>query len=423
MAARMQARPHFILSPIPPDARALHLRWLLQLTQVPTASGAEAAVLHWLHAWFAQRPSLRIAEDPHGNLTVSLTPEPDAPAPLYFTAHLDHPAFVVDDVPAFDTVELSFRGGVMPDYFVNARIRIHTAGEAGDTTRLATITAKADLPGSPVFDHWYARLDPPTDPRADHAAPAPKPGDVAVWALPPAELNDGLVHTLACDDLAALAAALAAFDYLIPHAAELTRPVRLLLTRAEEIGFIGAIGACRSRTIPLAARIIALENSRSFADSPIGGGPVVRVGDRVSVFSPTLSDAIAARAEEIAGGGAIVAATQKLTAGPSWKWQRKLMAGGACEASVFCHFGYEATCVCLPLGNYHNMGDLANVQAGTNTNPPTIEREFIALSDFEGLVDLLVACAFKLGESGKVSSLVTRLWDEKSFVLNQPRAP
>jgi len=398
MAARMQAPTLPNFWPPTPAARTLHAQWLLELTQIPSASGSEDAVLRWLRTWFAQRPSLRVTQDAHGNLTVAFESEPTAPAPLYLTAHLDHPAFVLDDLPAFDTAELSFRGGVMPDYFPDSRIRIHTA----KGPRTATITTKADLPGRPVFDHWYATLD------AD--GPTPVRGDVAVWDLPPAEIKDGLVHTLACDDLAALAAALAAFDCLIPHAKHLLRPVRLLLTRAEEIGFLGAIGACRSRTIPLDARIIALENSRSFADSPIGGGPVVRVGDRVSVFSPTLTAAIAARAEEIVGETAA-------SAEPPWKWQRKLMAGGACEASVFCHFGYEATCVCLPLGNYHNMGDLANVQAGTNTAPATIEREFISLSDFEGLVDLLLACAARLGESGNVSALITRLWDEKGFVL------
>ncbi|MDI1289647.1 MAG: M20/M25/M40 family metallo-hydrolase [bacterium] len=332
--------------------------------------------------------------------------EPSGP-PLYLTAHLDHPAFAVDDVPAFDTVELTFRGGVMADYFKNARVRIHTA----TGPRLATISGKADVPRTAVFEHWYAKLD--------ETGPVPVRGDVGVWDLPPAEVIDGIVHTLACDDLAALAAALAAFDELLARAAELPRPVRLLCTRAEEIGFVGAIGACRARTVPLNARVIALENSRSFTDSPIGGGPVVRVGDRVSVFSPSLTDAIAMRAEELAGGGASVTAAQKLTDLPAWKWQRKLMSGGACEASVFCHYGYEATCVCLPLGNYHNMGDLTNVQAGTNTRPATIEREFIALSDYEGLVELLIGCGLRLGESGKVSALVTKLWDEKSFVLDR----
>src|SRR5690606_37731588 len=102
------------------------------------------------------------------------------------------------------------------------------------------------------------------------------------------------------------------------------------------------------------SRLIALENSRAFPDSPIHAGPIVRVGDRVSVFSPELTGAVAQVAQTIAGGPATPTASQKQSDMPTWKWQRKLMAGGACEASVFCAMGYQATCVCLPLGNYHN---------------------------------------------------------------------
>ena len=404
MTARMQAQPQPNLPFVDIGGRARHLAWLLELTQIPSAAGAEDRVIAWIRRWCTERPGVRIEEDPHGNLTLSMQNEPEG-RPLYLTAHLDHPAFVVDDVPAFDTVELTFRGGVMADYFKGTAVLIHTEQGA----RRATISGKADLDRPTVFEHWYATLD--------ENGPTPRRGDVAVWDLPAAELRDGLVHTLACDDLAALAAALAAFEVLLGRPGGPGFPVRVLCTRAEEIGFIGAIGACRSRTVPLDSRVIALENSRSFADSPIGGGPVVRVGDRVSVFSPTLTDAIAMRAEEIAGGAASVTASQKLADLPAWKWQRKLMAGGACEASVFCHYGYEATCVCLPLGNYHNMGDLAAVQAGTNPTPPKIEREFISLGDFEGMVDLLIACGIRLGESGKVATLVGKLWDEKCFVL------
>ena len=39
------------------------------------------------------------------------------------------------------------------------------------------------------------------------------------------------------------------------------------------------------------------------------------------------------------------------------------MPGGACEATAFSAYGYESTCLCLPLGNYHNMHDI-DVVAG-----------------------------------------------------------
>lgn len=410
--------------PIRPEQRAQHLRWLQEITQIPTAAGREFRVIRWIEAWCAER-AVELTRDAAGNLHIEATERRsdgatkggESPRPVYFTAHLDHPAFVVERIVAPGTLQLSFRGGVMDDFFKDARVRVWNSrdeslgatlrGEIKDAGGVANV-------GSVVFKHYLAELD-----ETPYGTPAPEFGvnDVAVWSVSPAELIDGNVHTLACDDLAALAAALAALDVLLDGRAVAGGALpRLLFTRAEEIGFIGAIAAVREKTMPTNARVIALENSRSFADSPIGGGPIVRVGDRISIFSPTLTDAIAARAEEI-GGPSTPTASQKAGERAAWAWQRKLMAGGACEASVFCHAGYEATCVCLPLGNYHNMGDLANVQAGTNRAPAKIEREFISLGDFEGLVDLLVACGERLGEGGTLGARFDKLWTERGWVV------
>src|SRR5262245_32899099 len=369
-------------TPIPAEQRREHLRWLTEVTQIPTAAGREQRVIRWIERWAGERSDVALTRDAAGNLTLSLKGGAPAARPLYFTAHLDHPAFVVERIVAPSVVEFSFRGGVMDDYFRDGRVVVWNQRDAAIRATLSGVEQE----GRP-FKRYLAELE-------NGSADGLAVGDVAVWDLPRAEVIEGQMHTLACDDLAAVAAALAAFDVLRDE--ETKQDVRLLFTRAEEIGFIGAIAACREGTMPKGSRVIALENSRSFAESPIGAGPIVRVGDRISVFSPTLTDAIAKRAEEIAGGPASVMASQKLSELPKWKWQRKLMAGGACEASVFCHAGYEATCVCLPLGNYHNMADLTAVQAGTNTTPPKVAREFIAVADFEGLVDLLVACGRSL---------------------------
>lgn len=384
-----------------PEERATHHAWLLELTQVPTAAGREHAVVRWIRRWAESRPGLELTEDASGNLWVRMR-RPATGAPIYFTAHLDHPAFVVERIVGPGTIAVGFRGGVMEDYFKEARIVVHTrAGTAG-----ATLAGKTDQT-RPVFPAYLAELDG----RAEVAV-----GDIATWALPPGEIRDGILHTAACDDLAALAAALAAFDVLL-HS-QTTEDVRLLFTRAEEIGFIGAIAACRAGTIPREARVIALENSRSFDDSPIGGGPIVRVGDRMSTFSPGLTAAIAKVAEQLSGGPATPTASQKAS-DRAWKWQRKLMAGGACEATVFCGFGLDATCLCLPLGNYHNMADLAAVQAGRNTAPARVGREFISIADFDGLVDLLIACGHGLPQGASVGAMVDKLWSERSFVLGE----
>lgn len=431
--ARQDATPATNSAPLSPDhpaswisadARQTHLAWLLELTATPSAAGKESRVEAWIERWAKARNDLTLSRDAVGNITIALAAEPTPPsdaaphdrAPLYITAHMDHPAFVVEQAHGEGRFEASFRGGVMDDYFTNAPVLLHASN--GSTVR-ARVIAKVQTTIGP-FKHWTLEALPDQSWR-DIAV-----GDVGVWDVGPAQLIDDIVHTLACDDLAAASAAIAAFDVIreLDAAARaegrraITRPVRLLFTRAEEVGFIGAIAAIREKTVPADARVILLENSRSFPDSPIGGGPIVRVGDRISIFSPRLTDAVGKRAEELAGGPAVPLSTQK-AANRTWKWQRKLMAGGACEASVFCAAGYEAMCVCLALGNYHNMGELTAVQAGEFKGTPPIQREFISESDFEGLVDLLVACAIKLPQGGFGPERFDKLWNDAGSVLER----
>ena len=153
----------------------------------------------------------------------------------------------------------------------------------------------------------------------------------------------------------------------------------------------------------------------------VGGGPIVRVGDRISIFSPWLTAACASRAEAIFGGAATPRATETARDSSKRPWQRKLMAGGACEASVFCAHGYDATCICLPLGNYHNMPHLAEHQAGTydpfTRGPARCEREFIHTEDYLGMIDLLVALGHELPGAEGFLNRLDKLYQEKKYVL------
>lgn len=410
-------------------ARDEHLAWLLEITQIPTAAGREQRVIHWIRQWVAARKDLRLIEDRAGNLVI----QPARPwgkkgsRPIFITAHLDHPAFVVERIVGPQTVELSFRGGVMDVYFENARVVIHSdSGERHGASLSGEGSGVAATDGSRLFKTYLADIDDRPGEDQMPTGPDVRVGDVAVWALPPAEvLEDGTVHTAACDDLAALAAALSAFDTLRAQRSKgvSLEDVRLLFTRSEEIGFTGAIAACKLKTMPKGARVIALENSRSFADSPLGGGPIVRVGDRLSIFDPRLTAACAKRAEDISGNAAAPTAQQKHSDIAGWKWQRKLMAGGACEATVFCTYGYQATCLCLPLGNYHNMAHLAEVQAGTHDaaklGPPRVGREFIHKDDYFGLIDLLVAIGQSLPDADPALERIEKLFVKTKQVLGE----
>jgi endoglucanase len=387
--------------------RGVHERWLKEITALPTAAGHEKRVIDYVKTWVSQRRQLRSTVDRAGNMViVRRANRRMRVAPLFITAHLDHPAFVVREVLDDGHLELEFRGGVHNPYFENAAIEIIPSGGMQQTSR-ARITA-VDAAAKP-FKRVTARLE-----QREHEVNV---GDIARWrfereSVPLPRVDNGLLYTHACDDLAAVAAALSAYDII--HRLRGCKHVGLLFTRAEEVGFIGAIAACKHKTVPKSARLICLENSRSFpTDSPIGAGPIVRVGDRLSVFEPTLTNQISS----------LVMEHQK--ANPSFKFQRKLMPGGACEATTFSAYGYKSTCLCLPLGNYHNMTDIDGVMSGSPpTRPARVGPEFISIDDYHGLIDMLILCATKL-DASDVPSLKLRmenLYREYKDVLELDRA-
>ncbi|CAN5837338.1 hypothetical protein BH11PLA1_BH11PLA1_18680 [soil metagenome] len=406
---------------MPTHARQPELDLLVEVASIPTAAGKEQRVEKYIRAW-AQRNAFGISADKAGNLVIASRHSAEAsragaaaPAPLYITAHMDHPAFVVERIIGPGTVELSFRGGVNETFFHNAPIHLHLR----DDSVLRGVLVGDAGQSSALGKHYLAEVGGEDGGDARRI----EVGDIATWALAPAEIRESVLHAPACDDLAALAAALAAFAALYAQP-DFHGDVRLLFTRAEEIGFIGAIAACKVKTMPSGSRIIALENSRAFADSPLGAGPIVRVGDRLSIFTPWLTAACAQRAEEIFGGAASPRASESASSASKRPWQRKLMSGGACEASVFCAAGYDATCICLPLGNYHNMPHLDLHQAGTYDSaalgPARCAREFIHIDDYLGMIDLLVALGRDIPGGAGIWGRMEKLYAEKQSVLELP---
>ena len=362
--------------------RAEHRRWLEALTGIPTAAGHEDRVVEWVVAWVAERRNLRMRADTAGNLVITRRAA-DADRPLFFTAHMDHPAFVVRRVVDEREVELEFRGGVLDPYFVDAKIEIFD----GDGAAHRAAVTRFD-PAAKPFKRVVCRLRGPA---------SVEPGHLGRWGFNTRgrtpTVTGGRLYAPACDDLAGVAAALSALDVLRRRRG--AAHVGVLLTRAEEVGFLGAIAACKKGTVPRRSRLICLENSRSFPESPIDAGPILRVGDKQSVFSPRLTNHLGALMDEY------------LDKHPGFKAQRKLMPGGTCEATTFTAYGYEATCVCLPLGNYHNMTDIDGVLAGKR--PAKVGPEYISLADYHGMVELLVWFAERLDSGGR--SILDRMED------------
>ena len=397
----------------------------MEVTSLPTAAGREERVLAWIDAWLRPRRSrVRVTRDDAGNVLILRKDMRRGDRPVLATAHLDHPAFVVTaqgtaprrgtrtrGVRPIRELTLEFRGGVHDPYFSGARIEVIDMLGGRHGARIRSLDAKA-MP----FKRVTATLDAPA------RAGSIREGDIARWALPaprivrremPASSSGDrsrtvrVIETHACDDLAAVAAACAAFDSLLSN--RNARRFGILFTTAEEVGFVGAIHAARGGFVPRGARLICLENSRSFPhDSPIGAGAILRVGDRLSVFSPHLTNALSE-----------LYATHAKSV-PGWAWQRKLMPGGACEATAFASYGIESTCLCLPLGNYHNMTDIDGVLAGKR--PARVGPEFVSVDDFHGLVDMLRVAVLGLDRGTSSSApahrpLMERLYRERQSVL------
>lgn len=352
-------------------------RWLLELTNLPTAAGQEGRIVQWVERYVARRKHLTLTADRYGNLTLKHK-DRQSKTPLYITAHMDHPAFVLREITGKKEALAEFRGGVELSYFPRTRVRLHHGRQKPQRGRIMEVLDSRQATGFGANDSaklLRVKFDQPVVGTAL---------DVLTWDVGESRIVGDRLHAPGCDDVAGVTAALVAYDRI---SKKLAGDVRVLLTRAEEVGFIGAIAACKAKSLPRGARLICLENSKSFAESPIGAGPIVRVGDFTSTFDPDLTYRIAqiARAE----------ANRDST----FRWQRKLMPGGTCEASVFQSYGYCATCVCLPLGNYHNMNDVKG----------RIEAETISVSDFDHLVRLLVAVAGQLDDAQQSPGLKVRL--------------
>lgn len=351
--------------------RATAEKWLAELTNIPTASGLEDRVVAWVERWVARRDDLKLSKDSGGNVFISQERRKKE-APVLAVAHMDHPAFVI----TCEDGSFEFRGGVDAAYFEDARI---------------DVVSRMDGPAGRVRSY-----DPESSTGIAHFVSEVKPGDIAMWRFANPRVRQGVFRAPACDDLAGVAAALAALDRArrvgIPH-------FGVLLTRAEEVGLIGALHAAKQRTIPDGARLLSIETSRELPNARIGDGPIVRIGDRSTVFDHELSNRISRAA---AADGLV--------------HQRRLMDGGGCEATAFGVYGYQATGLCLALGNWHNRGNLSQVEAGDRSAAiPMLEE--ISIEDFHGLVDLLLLAARAVDEDDPIVASLDRLYESNRKYL------
>ncbi len=299
---------------------------LRRVLSAPTAPFHEYEVASVIRELLAPLSHVTVEADAFGNLIATYRRGTKKPR-LAFAAHMDHPGWVRLDGKD------EFLGGVPSE-----RLDSHAV-------------------------EWF--------------------GDFGMWRLAPFTLEDGLVHSRACDDLVGCAAIVAMFRELEKKEAETT--VYGLFTRAEEVGFIGAIKLARTWPLPDGVCFVSLETSAPRGGAEQGKGPVIRVGDRMSVFH----DGVTAELLDAAAGVKIA-------------HQRALLDGGSCEATAMNLYGIPAAGISVVLGNYHNC------PPGSGIAP-----EFVSLDDVKNLVKLITATTIRMahrktGDSSK-AQLKTRL--------------
>jgi len=283
---------------------AAYLSIARRILAQPTAPFHEDAIRAEIRALLSDCPHIRLVEDGFGNLLAHYQ-RGKAAARFAFAAHMDHPGYVGRD----------FLGG-MPERYLRKK------------------------PATRRFRGFR------------------------MWDLPACEIRAGRIRSRACDDLIGCACIVAALRELEHTGARCA--AWGLFTRAEEVGFIGAIELAKSGWLPKSVTVLSLETS-SVKGGPvkIGAGPIIRVGDRTSVFD----SAATAQLEAMAKGAEI-------------PHQRALMQGGTCEATAYALYGYRTGAMCVALGNYHNCG------AGGRIAP-----EYVSVEDALGMARLCFATA------------------------------
>jgi putative aminopeptidase FrvX len=296
---------------------------------------------------------LKLRSDTFGNIYLESGHEG---RPIVLAAHMDHPGFeIVSSNP--EAWIAKFLGGVPENYFkAGMSLRLHPGNKQ------ARLGAKE---GQNFLIHSEEELS--------------MQPEFAVWDLPDFLLEEGLLHARVCDDLVGVATIISVLGALREE--NHTGKVIGLISRAEEVGFHGALFAAKSGEIPRDSLVISLETSRELAPVQMGAGVIIRVGDRASVFNDEATRFLAETAQ--------LSAAEETT----FKFQRALMSGGTCEATAFQHYGFQTAALCVALGNYHNCGPAEQIAP-----------EYVNVSDVENMILLLTNAARRMSDFSELTS-------------------
>ena len=328
------------------DQSKSDLAELNRAVSVIAPSGRESEAIAVIRDMIESRPRLQLSCDSFGNVIIRHRRETSG-APLFFSAHIDHPALVITATEN-ECIFAEYRGGSEAVCEIGAEVLI--AGRSGDL-RLRIIGIEQSGTASPLL-----RLSQHEDVAI---------GDVGT--LTPSRIQ------FACDDMAGVCALIHAMDRVDER--NLPSPIRLVLTRAEEIGMIGAIGACRNGVIPAGSRVIAVDARNERCSDKL----LVSLRDRTGPVSPRLAMECIRQGCEIDDG--FISAT---------------------EAGVYGAFGFESVAVTYPIDHMHNI------------NGKSITQEHLEVEVYKRLVDIIVLLMTNVSREASRETL------SKHFDRNMP---
>ncbi|MBY0472031.1 hypothetical protein K2X30_12770 [bacterium] len=347
---------------------------LFDILSQPTAPFRESYVISTFQKLF-DAEKVPYFLDPIGNIVVGvkskaeylkLVRAKEAEPLRFFIAHTDHPGFHGVNWKSPTELEIQWHGGSP------------TAGIEGSSVWLADANGLKEsgefisaelIPSGRGISKGVVRVKRPID----IAAPKLFGGfqfRAPVWK------EGELVYTKAADDLVgAFCIASIAIDFFAKAKKKRGKakpPFLGLLSRAEEVGFIGTIGHLELGWLAQAKRpllCVSLETSRTLPGADIGKGPVVRLGDRMTVFNTGALKVFGDLAQKVLPG----------------QHQKRVMDGGACEGSAATAYGIPTVGISVPLGNYHNQNFEGGPDAKVSLGPAP---EFVHEKDIAGLLTL-----------------------------------
>ena len=351
------------------------INFLFELFSQPSAPFREEAVLNVIRSRLAKRKIPHFV-DPVGNLVVGVNnreqykklvnAKSGEPVRLYI-AHMDHPGFHGQQWLGPKRLRITWHGG-SPTRFLS-----------GTPVWLASGTdyVGAGLIRKPVLNstrRFLKSADIQLDTNKLYQV-YPDASDIygGVKFQKPVWQTGKKIYTRAADDLVGVYSIIQTASSLFAKSKRPgSNPFIGLITRGEEVGFVGAVahlelGWLKNHSRKVVA--VSLEASRTLPGAEIGKGPVLRLGDWRTVFS--------------SGGLKVLNDLgQSLLKG---KHQRRLMDGGSCEATAAIAWGLETIGMSVPLGNYHNQSLEGGPQSrGANGAAP----EFVHVDDIDGMVKM-----------------------------------